>query len=1389
MASKETESSIVICSAKGEETTLDLQTKASIQVSSKSFSDFPLLATCTGNANAVTSATGIAYNTGSSNAVLGVSDGNYARLYETNDRIVLDLTDELSIGETYTIRWRRGTSTSSNPNIVVEESNDNSTWTAASSSPFTLTTQSFYNQNITTSTSTRYVRFTSQNVYDMDLDAISYSNVSCGGAIDGIGNFTCAAGTNEISGTVFEDFDYDGVYDANEYLGLGNILVTATDSLGNTVTTTTAANGTYTLSSLTSSRTYRVEFTNIPSWASSTFHNGDNGTTVQFLQSGNCANLGLASSSDYCEANPTLFTPCYINGRRSSSPNKDALVAFPYTSTGTTTPPSHSTYNDIGSTWGVAVNPETQTVFTAAFLKRHSDLGPAGLGGIYAIPYTGSALLPVSATHTVANVGTVPSRDLAGLNDYSYDKNVFSEIGKIGLGDIEISESLDTLYVVNLAQKRIEVLNISTFNNTGLGTDISTETPISIPDLGATCDDRPFGLKVYRGKIYVGKVCADDITATVQVYDLSTSTWSIPTNLNEFDISFTRGELHDDQNICNSWNTWEDTFSNFEEKNDGSGSYSRYRFTCHPQPIFADIEFDDDGSMILGFVDRAGHQLGAANYSTDDITPNTNIYRGLAGGDIMRAGLIGGNFVLESGGQVNGTGGCGANGQGNGGGEYYCGDFYRDHLETISGGIALLPGTGNLVATVMDPLDFWSAGVKKFNNTTGVSSEGYQVFQNDPGLSNDNIGTLGKSAGLGDLEMLCSPAPIEIGNYVWLDADADGIQDAGEIPLEGIRMELYDASGNLVAFDTTDINGQYYFSSDATDNATWLTANDELNFGTNYYIVAGGNGQFASNTLSLNGTDYDLTTANSATGTNADAIDSDGTIASGIDPDFDGEPYLQITTGSAGEVNHSYDFGFKPPATCTNPDLVSTPDTICVGGSIDISTLVTDDNNIGGTTAFYATLVEANTQSNALSATVVSPIVDTKYYVREDTTGCFDIDSIMIVVNNITASVISSDASYCSGENPSALIATTAASGDGTISYQWQSNTTSCSGTFTDISTGATSANYDPPVISMTTYYRVISTSSLGTETCKDTSNCIVLTVNPLPTATAIAISPTCPATGATPNSDGMLKLMSFPSGATYQYSTGSSFNAGSAIPASAAAIPADSLLVSNLANPATTQDYTIRVYDTNSCQIDVTVVLNNTDCSCTNPILSALTNEDICFGESFTTANITTNVTNGVSVSYQWYNNNGIDNPTTTLIAGQMTSTLTAVPTTVGSYNYQVIATNTDNSACTATQAVTLTIDGNPSATVADVLKCTSNSETIAVIPSGGTAPYTYTWSGPFGGSPPTDSIFTATNPGTYTVTVTDRNDCTSTASGEMTFQAKVCLPVSVTIKKGRRN
>jgi len=56
--------------------------------------------------------------------------------------------------------------------------------------------------------------------------------------------------------------------------------------------------------------------------------------------------------------------------------------------------------------------------------------------------------------------------------------------------------------------------------------------------------------------------------------------------------------------------------------------------------------------------------------------------------------------------------------------------------------------------------------------------------------------------------------PAQIGDKVWLDKNANGVQDAGEAGISGVTVELKNAGGTVIQSTTTDANGLYSFSVD-----------------------------------------------------------------------------------------------------------------------------------------------------------------------------------------------------------------------------------------------------------------------------------------------------------------------------------------------------------------------------------------------------------------------------------------------------------------------------------------------------------------------------------------------------------------------------------------------
>jgi Reeler domain/SprB repeat len=93
----------------------------------------------------------------------------------------------------------------------------------------------------------------------------------------------------------------------------------------------------------------------------------------------------------------------------------------------------------------------------------------------------------------------------------------------------------------------------------------------------------------------------------------------------------------------------------------------------------------------------------------------------------------------------------------------------------------------------------------------------------------------------------------------------------------------------------------------------------------------------------------------------------------------------------------------------------------------------------------------------------------------------------------------------------------------------------------------------------------------------------------------------------------------------------------------------------------------------------------------------------------------------------------------------------------TSGTYTVTV----TSSAGCTATASRTVTVNPNPVVTVTATASGTGSTGTATASASGGTAPYTYAWTGAR-----TGASLTGLAPGTYTVTATDVNGCKSTKS-----------------------
>ncbi len=212
---------------------------------------------------------------------------------------------------------------------------------------------------------------------------------------------------------------------------------------------------------------------------------------------------------------------------------------------------------------------------------------------------------------------------------------------------------------------------------------------------------------------------------------------------------------------------------------------------------------------------------------------------------------------------------------------------------------------------------------------------------------------------------------------------------------------------------------------------------------------------------------------------------------------------------------------------------------------------------------------------------------------------------------------------------------------------------------------------------------------------------------------------------------------------ATIAVSGGSTPYTYSWAPAGGTAASATGLLAGN---------YTVTVKDANNCSTTQTVTITEPAAAIATSV-SAQTNV-LCFGN--TTGAATVAVTGGTGTyTYSWAPSGGSAASASGLAAGTYTVTVK------------------DANNCVKTQTVTITqpASGLTAAITSqtNVLCFGNNTGSATVTPSGGTSPYTYSWS-PSGGTAATASGLAA---GTYTVTVKDAGNCTATATVTITQPA----------------
>ena len=765
--------------------------------------------------------------------------------------------------------------------------------------------------------------------------------------------YAATGDAENLTGVIYHDYNFDGTQTTGAFgvdePGIAGITVTAYCELDNdadpatpgtdatVVADVTDTTGAYTLV-VKENYDCRTEVSGWPSHLKPAPSGAGNGTTTQRITvpDGGAINqpVGFINPAEYFGADPYVVanTPIFGDYTNATYNGTESVVGINWSaggSSGNGTNANHydtnqvitnATHAETGATYGAAWDRESQTFFSAAFMKNNAGFGPSGPGAIYATginPTTGATAAATSSwldVYTLPGVNTCTDPHTAGNLTGTYfgtvpafDETTFQAVGDCSLADIEISEDGTTMYVVNMATTGTsagQILAIDMVSKTLVGGS-PWEIPTSQIDCPAPLTDiHPGALSHHNGQLYAGAVCGADSTqnaADLRMYVYEVSSAGVFSEIVNEPLNYARGTTAASA-VTADWHAWATASSDVPAMSTGITILDN---NLYAQPWLMDIDFNGS-SMVLGLRDRMADQAGI---SVRDAAGLINYF--LNAGELLCASNQSGSWVLES------NGSCGSNNDtavfdnGGPGGREFFHDNGIQHYEGANGGVSALPGFDDIVFVASSPNEVFDASLFtygvygfQYNNLNDGSPDRAVLVtnQNSDGIYYSDDPRFAKGNGIGDVEALSLLAPIELGSYVWSDADGDGIQDPGESPLAGITVRLYDNTGTLLATTTTSIDGEYYFSSAGPD--TIPNNGDDLFAAGDSVVIRVDNA--ADYSGALNGFLTTIDSQDADDDADSDAVEGD---VAGVGNGSFAE--ISVTTTEAGDTDHTLDFGFS----------------------------------------------------------------------------------------------------------------------------------------------------------------------------------------------------------------------------------------------------------------------------------------------------------------------------------------------------------------------------------------------------------------------------------------------------------------------------------------------
>jgi|GEM_PF-3051437 len=663
-----------------------------------------------------------------------------------------------------------------------------------------------------------------------------------------------------------------------------------------------------------------------------------------------------------------------------------------------------------------------------------------------------------------------------------------------------------------------------------------------------------------------------------------------------------------------------------------------------------------------------------------------------------------------------------------------------DHLDTQPGGVAELPN-GDLIVSIQNNAGSsvqHFAGILKLDATGNIlqqrrAPELSTTFVNQLSLNTNDLGVVYAGSDRvmkihPDLDENCSLTPLNVNFTVTPRSES---------------FTFY----NLVVANTSPSTGNYFtLTSPFTIPCSYRCVDTICSLEASAAVMANescaGNADGSASVSAVNGANYSYdwgVSAGNQTGVTATGL-SPGTYTVTVTDQYSCQDTAMITIaqGTAIQLSSS-----AVGATCDEANGSAT--VVASGGSGNYS---------------FQWDVSTGSQQTATATNLAGGIYTVTV---TDSNGCSSSNSVMVGNTNTPNADAGTNQEICVGETASLV-------GSGGVNYSWNQG----------LGTGATQ-NVAPLT---TTLYELVVDNANG---CSDTAQ-VLVTVNPLPNA---AIN------GTTSICEGDSTFLIASGGSNIVWSNGPTVS-------------------SQWVSPNTTTDYTVTVTDANNCVATATetVTINP------NPTANAGPDQTLCEGSTATlTASGGTSYTwnqglgsgavqtvspsvttiyevqvtdgNGCTASDQVTLNVNpspqvLSSPDETICAGTNTSisangalaytwdqglgvgaVQSIAPTTTTTY----MVTGTNAAGCSATDAVTITVNALPNAAIGGNASI-CNGDSTFLTASGGAG---YTWSN----GATTSSQWVSPSAATiYTVTVTDANGCVNTTTETITVNPN---PVAV--------